>query len=146
MNMEANIAEVVRVLGIRLPAGRAPDPLRFAQQLQSGLPVQAVDKLAATIAPGDNALRWSFIPKATYARRVRAKRLSPEESARLARVAGVYAVARDVWGSDEEARDFLQRRHPLLDNDTPLQVALGSDVGARLVERILGRLKYGTAA
>lgn len=144
--MEASIAEVVRVLGVSPPAGRSHDALRFAQQVQSGLPVRAVDRLAATIAPGDNAMRWSFIPKATYARRVRTKRLSAEEGSRLARVAGVYAVARDVWGSDEAARDFLQRRHPLLDDATPFQVALGSDVGARLVERILGRLKYGSAA
>jgi putative toxin-antitoxin system antitoxin component (TIGR02293 family) len=144
--VEATIADVTRMLGVTHPAGRPADPLRFAQQLQAGLPVRALDRLAAAIAPGNATFRYTFVPKATLARRASSKRLSAEESAKLARVAGVYAVARDVWGSDEEARDFLTRRHPLLDDATPLTVSLGSDIGARLVERILGRLKHGTAA
>ena len=144
--MEATIADVVRVLGVAPTAGRPADPLRFAQQLQDGLPVKALDRLSAAIAPGDAAFRYHFVAKATLARRTTANRLSADESAKLARVAGVYAVARDVWGSDEEARDFLNRRHPLLDDGTPLTIALGSDIGARLVERILGKLKYGSAA
>lgn len=144
--MEAAIADVIRVLGITPPAGRSADPLRFARQLQDGLPIRALLRLAEALAPGDMQTLYAFVPKATLARRQKTKRLSAEESAKLARVAGVYAVARDVWGSDEEARDFLQRRHPLLDDDTPLAVALGSDVGARLIERILGRLSHGTAA
>jgi putative toxin-antitoxin system antitoxin component (TIGR02293 family) len=144
--MEASISEVARVLGVRGATGRGSDPLRFVHHIQAGLPVGAVDRLAEAIAPGEAAMRHAFIPKATYARRLRTKRLSPEEGARLARVAGVYALARDVWGSDGEARDFLRRPHPLLDGATPLEVSLGSDIGARLVERILGRLKHGTAA
>ncbi|MGG5890531.1 antitoxin Xre/MbcA/ParS toxin-binding domain-containing protein [Falsiroseomonas sp. HC035] len=144
--MEAAIADVIRVLGVTPSAGRSADPLRFARQLQDGLPIRALLRLAEALAPGDMQTLYAFVPKATLARRQKTKRLSAEESAKLARVAGVYAVARDVWGSDDEARDFLQRRHPLLDDDTPLSVALGSDVGARLVERILGRLRHGTAA
>ena len=144
--MEAAISDVVRVLGVMPLAGRSPDPLRFAQQLQDGLPIHALLRLPEALAPGDMQTLYAFVPKATLARRQKTKRLSAEESAKLARVAGVYAVARDVWGSDEEARDFLQRRHPLLDDDTPLKVALGSDIGARLVERILGRLRHCTAA
>ncbi|MBY0335735.1 MAG: DUF2384 domain-containing protein [Acetobacteraceae bacterium] len=142
--MDAAIADVARVLGVA--SGARPDPLRFARQLEAGLPVRALDRLAAALAPGDAAFRYAFVPKATLARRAAAKRLSAEESAKLARVAGVYAVARDVWGSDAEARDFLHRRHPLLEGATPFGVALGSDLGARLVERLLGKLRHGSAA
>ncbi len=123
----------------------AQAPLRLAGSIEHGLPVAALDRLVALLSPNDDSLRFAFVPRATLARRARTQRLSPEESGRLARVAGVWTVARETWGSDQEAREFLNRRHPLLEDRRPLDVALATDLGARLVEDILGGLQHGTA-
>lgn len=143
--MSLALTDDTRLLGIVAPAGR---PLALAERVAAGLPLAALDRLLGVLAPGEEALRYAFVPKATLARRAKAKpaRLSPEESARLARVAHVFALAREVWRDDAEARDFLRRRHPMLEDRTPLDVAIETDIGARIVERILGRLAHGTAA
>ena len=131
-----------RTLG--LAEGQAT-PLWMAEAVGQGLPMAALDNLVDLLAPEDDSLRFAFVPRATLHRRGRTQRLSPEESAKVARVAAVFALAREVWGSDAEARAFLNRRHLLLDDRTPLEVALATDLGARLVEQILGQLHYGTA-
>jgi putative toxin-antitoxin system antitoxin component (TIGR02293 family) len=131
-----------RTLGL---AEAQATPLWVAEAVGQGLPMAALDHLVDLLAPEDDSLRFAFVPRATLHRRGRTQRLSPEESAKVARVASVFALAREVWGSDAEAREFLHRRHLLLDDRTPLEVALATDLGARLVEQILGQLHYGTA-
>jgi putative toxin-antitoxin system antitoxin component (TIGR02293 family) len=74
------------------------------------------------------------------------ERLTTQESSRVERVARVWALAVKVWKSDESARAFLWREHPLLDLRRPIDVVMANDLGAKLVEDILGRLRHGTAA
>ena len=61
------------------------------------------------------------------------------------RVARVFDRARAVWKSEDDARRFLTTPHMLLDGRTPMDVALKTDEGARVVEEVLGKLEYGTA-
>ena len=68
----------------------------------------------------------------------------PEESARVARLASVWAFAKDVWKSDEAARRWLFAPHMMLEDRRPVDVVLASEFGRPLVEDILGRIKYGT--
>lgn len=147
------ISAGARVMGVRGDGGATAalggaDPLRLAASIEAGLPVAALDRVAEAVAPGDEAFRHRLVPRATLARRRAAggRRLSPEEGARVARLAAVFGLAREAWGDEAEARDFLARPHPLLDGRRPLDVALATDLGARLVERVLGRLMHGTAA
>ena len=88
------------------------------------------------------------MPRATLARRrtQHTPRLTPEESARVARLASVWAFAKDVWKSDEAARRWLFEPHMMLEDRRPIDVVLASEFGRPLVEGILGRLKYGTGA
>jgi putative toxin-antitoxin system antitoxin component (TIGR02293 family) len=72
-------------------------------------------------------------------------RLSAEEGTRLARLAGVWAMALDVWGGEEAARRFMFEAHPLLHGRRPVDVVLENELGRPVVEGILGRLKYGTS-
>ena len=81
----------------------------------------------------------------TYERRKSAHRISPEEGTRLARLARVWSVARDVWGSDDSARRFLFRSHMMLEDKRPIDVVIQSEFGAEMVADILGGLKYGVA-
>jgi putative toxin-antitoxin system antitoxin component (TIGR02293 family) len=87
-------------------------------------------------------------PARTYLPRSRTPEplLSPTEGARVARLAEVWAMARRVWGSDAEARAFLFRPHPMLEGGRPIDVVIADEFGRPLVEGILGRLQYGSAA
>jgi uncharacterized protein (DUF2384 family) len=42
--------------------------------------------------------------------------------------------------------DFLFRHHPMLQDARPIDAILESSEGARTVNEILGRLRYGSAA
>lgn len=121
--------------------------LDLADAIGRGLPVDTVDRVCTQLAPGDTALRYQIVPKATFMRRQQApeRRLNAEESGRVARLARLWEFALDVWGSPEAARRFLGTPHPLLRNRVPRDLAIETELGARAVENILGGLKYGTA-
>ncbi|HVR60977.1 MAG TPA: antitoxin Xre/MbcA/ParS toxin-binding domain-containing protein [Polyangia bacterium] len=133
---------LAHALGLRRARGRTT--LEMIDEIRKGLPVRALYRLASAIAPDDASFRYHIVPKATLARRT--SRLTAEESDRLARLAGVWSVAEEVWGDARAARAFLFRAHPLLGGRKPIDVLLGTDLGARLVEDVLGRLRYGSAA
>ncbi|TIL84489.1 MAG: DUF2384 domain-containing protein, partial [Mesorhizobium sp.] len=60
-------------------------------------------------------------------------RLSSDEGTRLARVARVWSFAVDVWQNEEEARDFLFRPHPMIEDKRPIDVVIMSEFGAEMV-------------
>lgn len=133
------------VLGI---GGTRATTLDIVDQIQKGLPVKALYRVSERLAPGDINFKFQIVSKATLARRKKqpGARLVAHESDRLARLAGAWTFAREVWGDDEGARAFLFRSHPMLTGRRPIDVILGTELGARLVEEILGRLRYGSAA
>jgi putative toxin-antitoxin system antitoxin component (TIGR02293 family) len=144
--MEASDS-VASILGLGKSA-RAKSSLDLIARIEHGLPVAALDRVCAALAPDDAAFKYRVVSRATLDRRRKqpGNRLSAEESGRLARLARVWAIARDTWGSDEAARAFLFRPHMMLDMRPPIDLALGTDLGAKLIEEILGRLRHGTAA
>jgi putative toxin-antitoxin system antitoxin component (TIGR02293 family) len=130
-------------------------PMSLMSEVEKGLPLSALDRLAKAVAPDDAAFAFRMVPRATLARRRKvlvtsrnsqAARLTAEESARVARLAEVWALAREVWGGDEAARAFLFRSHPMLEGRRPIDVVLANEFGRPLVEGILGGLQYGSAA
>ena len=133
---------IASVLGI----GKPTSAMGYVAAIERGLPIQTLERVTRQIAPGDSDFKYRLIAKATLARRQKAKRLSPEESDRLSRIAQVWSCALDVWQTEVDARAFLNRPHALLEGRTPIEAALKTEVGARMVEEILGRLKHGTAA
>lgn len=145
-------ATTADVLGLRVKT-QSP-PMALMAEVERGLPLATLDRLAHAVAPDDAGFPFRLVPRATLARRRKlfattrtapAARLSPEEGARVARLAVVWALARTVWGSDEGARYFLFTPHPLLDGRIPMDVVLANEFGRPLVEGILGRLQYGSA-
>jgi uncharacterized protein (DUF2384 family) len=155
--------EIADVLGIAVPAGVPRSIMWISHQVNAGLPLSSLERVASAVAPGDKGFVYRIVSKATWSRRRRAfsteqretpaaKRenakgaLSPEESAKVARLAEVWTMARQVWGSDEEAQAFLSRPHPMLEGQRPIDVVLSNEFGRPLVEGILGRLQYGSAA
>ena len=133
---------VAGLLGIAKPKSA----MAFIEAIERGFPIGSLERVTRQIAPEDNDFKYRLIAKATLVRRQKAKRLSPEESDRLSRIAQVWSCALDVWQNDEDARAFLNRPHAMLDGRTPIGAALKTEAGARMIEDILGRLKHGTAA
>lgn len=114
-------------------------------RIREGLPYTLLDRVVEKISPQSPTLRYEIVAKATLARRKRENRLSADESAKLARLSELMEKAVQVWKSDEAARAFLFRPHPLLQMRTPISVAMMNEFGADLVRDILLRLEHGTS-
>lgn len=110
--------------------------------VRAGLPKRSLQLVARrAVEPGTsvNAFVYSVVPSATFKRR---SKLSVQESERTERLARVVALAESLWGDEREARSFLNRRHALLEGETPLNVAR-TEIGARRVERLLHDIEHG---
>lgn len=139
-----DLLAVADVLGLKVPPGHF-SAMDMVKALHAGLPPHALDTVLDHLSD-DEGLKHRIVPRASLARRQRAQRLSAPESERLARIARIWVMARGVWGSDEEARAFLFRPHPLIDDARPIDVVIDSEIGAQVVEDVLGRLQFGSAA
>jgi putative toxin-antitoxin system antitoxin component (TIGR02293 family) len=126
-----------------------PVPHSFAEldaRVSQGLPKAALKASIEHVCMSREDrkhLLYRIIPEATYKRR--RDSLSAEESGRAERLARVFATARYVWDSEEDARAFLNTPHAMLHGRSPLDVSL-TELGARRVEELLWRLYYGIAA
>lgn len=142
--MSTNACDIAGVLG--LSRRRIETTFELAEALEKGLPVSSLERVCRLIAPNDPKFRDVLVARATFARRRQQKRLSLEEGERVERLARIWALALEVWGDAVATRRFLSEPHPLLHGRQPIDVAARTEVGARMVENILGRLKYGSAA
>jgi len=140
-----DISSIAHLLGIQR-GKRVMTPMLLVDEVERGLPFTALTRVFEQVAPNEPNLRYVVVPRATYARkRNEGARLSREQSDNVARVARVWMLALEVWKTPEAARLFLLRPHAMLENRRPIDVTLTTE-GARLVEGILGRLYYGSAA
>lgn len=108
----------------------------------AGLPKQSLQQVARRAVSSGTAvseLVYSVVPPATFKRRTR---LTAEESARTERLARIVAFVERVWQDETETRAFLNRSHPMLGGETPLQAAR-TELGARRVERLLQDVEHG---
>ena len=138
-------AAIAEVLGGRKVLGttvKNPDDL--AQLVRKGLPAGSLKALADKLALGNAVLsRKLGIPQRTMTRRLsQGSRLTACESDRTMRLARVYANAIEMIGDDEKAVAWLHTPNRALGGERPLD-QLDTDVGAREVEDILGRIAYG---
>lgn len=141
-----NLLEAAKVLGVGGTARRISSSAQYLSLLHQGLPVKSLERVANAIAPADAHFKYRIVSKATVARLKLRRKLSSNQSVLVARLAGIWARALKVWGSPEEAREFLSRPHPLLDHRPPIDLVFENEVGAQLVDEILGRLEHGSAA
>ena len=73
------------------------------------------------------------------------KPLSQEQSGRTWKFAEILAKATDVFGSQEEAEQWLERPAIGLDQRRPIDL-LATPAGIELIEQYLTRLAYGVYA
>jgi putative toxin-antitoxin system antitoxin component (TIGR02293 family) len=121
---------------------KTPDDL--ANLVRRGLPAGAVSALAGKLSLGNAALSNTLgIPQRTMTRRLSQRsRLTATESDRTVRVARIYANALQMIGDKEIAVRWLLTPNRALGGERPLD-RLDTDVGAREVEDVLGRIAYG---
>jgi putative toxin-antitoxin system antitoxin component (TIGR02293 family) len=121
--------------------------VRTSRQLESavsaGLPKRSLTLVTTRLYPDKKAaqiLTYKIVPNATWKRR--RNKLSPAESEKTERLARVLAVAEHVFRDKQEAREWMSTPHPEMDAMAPADVAR-TELGARRVEDILGRIIYG---
>jgi putative toxin-antitoxin system antitoxin component (TIGR02293 family) len=79
---------------------------------------------------------WNFL------RRKDQKRLSPDESDRLYRLARVLAHANRVFEDPDESADWIHTPNTSLGKQQPLTL-LDTDIGVQQVDQVLGRIEHG---
>jgi putative toxin-antitoxin system antitoxin component (TIGR02293 family) len=139
------LSAAARVLGVETAAHPLASDLEYLGLVARGFPVKALDRLADEVAPGDVKFKYRIVPKASYARAKMSRRLTAPQSVIVSRIASVWAQAVRIWKSDEAARSFLGRPHPVLANRRPIDLVLQNEIGADLVRGVLGRLESGSA-
>ncbi len=129
------------------PAGRSAakdfTPSKLIEILEAGLPVRELDELQSKLGvPMDKLIPKFGLSKATLHRRKLQGRLKREESDRILRYARLMGRAVQVLESEENARRWLTSAQFGLGGAVPLDYA-ETEVGAREVEDLLGRIEYG---
>lgn len=119
----------------------------LVKRVEAGISPAAVGRVARRILPDDATLMHRIVPKTTLERRRRTKTpLTKDESETVVSLARVAMAAEKVFqGDSSKAQRFLTRPHPLLDRRTPIDVAIGSTLGAELVIEMLESSAAGVA-
>jgi putative toxin-antitoxin system antitoxin component (TIGR02293 family) len=120
------------------------EALALLEQVQAGLPYAALEHFQRNLALSlDELATLLQIKRRTLARRRDEGRLSAEESDRLLRASRVFGAALALFEGDlAAARAWFSAPAPALGGRTPREVA-SSELGAREVENLIGRLEHG---
>jgi putative toxin-antitoxin system antitoxin component (TIGR02293 family) len=123
---------------------RIRDKLSLIERIEEGFPYRTLERLQDALAiSGQEIADVVRIPIRTLARRKKEGRLRPEESERVLRISRLVEQATEFHDGDlGHARSWLKSPKRALDRRTPLEMAR-TEVGAREVERLLGRLEHG---
>ena len=142
--MVNELRAVVRELGGKHTLGRtfASDrDLRDA--IRQGFPPAVVEELmrASGLTLKELASALDLSPRSLQRRR-HSGRLARYESDRLYRLARIVAIANDYLGGHERAVRWLKHPNRALGGIAPV-AAIDTELGARQVENLLGRIAYG---
>ena len=138
---------LVHYLVHNLQAAAAEEDLgapRIIESVEAGLPVTELAELQTSLdMPAERLAPMLGISKATFHRNKGAgQRLKPAVSDRVVRLAKLFGKAIQVLGNGDEARRWLNSPQFGLGGAVPLDYAK-TEVGAREVENLLGRIEYG---
>ena len=141
--MANELRAVLQELGGKRALGRAlstDSDLRDA--IREGFPYAVLEELmrASGLTLKELAGALDLSPRSLQRRR--RGRLARFESDRLYRMARVLALARESLGDGARASRWLRRTNRALGGVAPL-AAVDTELGARQVENLLGRIAYG---
>jgi len=142
--MVNELRAVVRELGGEQTLGRAlSSDQDMREAIREGFPPAVVGELmrASGLTLKELASALDLSPRSLQRRR-RSGRLARYESDRLYRLARIVAIAHECLDDHERAMRWLKRPNRALGGLAPV-TAIDTELGARQVENILGRIAYG---
>ena len=131
--------EYLSLLGLR-----SFDTASLLKRLEEGLSYAAFERLKRCLKVSSKELAAAaLITKRTLARRKKAGRMHLDESDRLVRLARVFSRAIELYEGDSEgAQGWMMRPNRAFGGVSPFEMAK-TDVGAREVENLIGRIEHG---
>jgi putative toxin-antitoxin system antitoxin component (TIGR02293 family) len=122
----------------------ASDTPGLIRKIEVGFSFLALEKLESHTGVGLSMLGSIIgIPERTLARRKVAGKLAPEESERLLRISSIFEKSVELFEGDIEAAvNWLTTPKKALGNQQPLSYSR-TELGAREVENLLGRIEHG---
>ena len=142
--MVNELRAVVNELGGEKILGRAlANDHDLREAIREGFPPTVVEELmrASGLTLAELAGALDLSPRSLQRRR-RSGRLARFESDRLYRLARIVAIANEYLGDQERTRRWLKQPNRALGGIAPV-AAIDTELGARQVENILGRIAYG---
>jgi len=126
---------------------RQQSPLALARRVREGLAFATFDRFQRNTGLSAQVLASVVdIKLRTLHRRKAEGRLQPEESDRLLRFSGVFGKALDLFeGNVATTRAWLSSPARALGGERPIVLAK-TDLGAREVEALIGRLEHGVVS
>jgi putative toxin-antitoxin system antitoxin component (TIGR02293 family) len=123
------------------------DPLDLLRAVKKGLSYRTFERFRRnTSLSFERVTDLIDIPRRTMTRRKRDGRFLPDESDRLLRASRLFGRTLELFEGDRDAAtEWLTTAQPALGGIIPLEIAR-TDVGAREVERLVGRLEHGVFA
>lgn len=128
------------VLNDEMPSGPIID------QLRHGFLYDEFEALRRWLDLSEEQLANSLdISRATLHRRKKTGHFDKNESDRIARLARVFGKALELFGSEEAAREWLKSPAHAMSGETPIAFC-DTEVGARMVEDLIGQIEHGVFA
>jgi putative toxin-antitoxin system antitoxin component (TIGR02293 family) len=131
--------DYIRSIGVN-----AKNTLDLVKHVEKGLSFTVVESLQQQMKLATKDMSQLLdIKLRTFLRRKEEGRLQPAESDRVLRTSRLFARATDLFnGNPDAARRWLMSPQRALDGAVPMEIAR-TEVGAREVEKIIGRLEQG---
>ncbi|SRR5882672_5144310 len=130
-------------LGKKTPSVKVKHSSDLIRQIQKGLRFSELETLQNSLEmPFEQLAAKLSISRSTLQRRKAAGRLSPDESDKVMRFSRLLEHATNVFGDIDKARAWLKHPQYGLGGAVPLDYA-ETEIGAREVDNLLGRIDYG---
>jgi len=142
--MAHRLSAVVHELGGEPTLGRVlANDHDMRDAIREGFPPAVIERLmkASGLTLKELAASLDLSPRSLQRRRS-GGRLAPFESDRLYRLARIVALAQESLGSHERAVHWLNHPNRALGSVAPV-TTLDTELGARQVENVLGRIAFG---
>ena len=129
---------------IKVTGVKSADRPKMLQKIKAGLPFKAVEELEKAFGTTRKEIGAVLsIPPSTLTRRQKTGRLAMDESDRIARLARLKdAVLAMMQYDNDAAIKWLHSPLEILNDETPMQHA-STEMGARDVEDLIGRIQHG---
>lgn len=120
---------------------KLPNALAVVDVTEKGADPRTIQHLIESGFP-KNELVWVIPPRTLKHRMDKNERLNSQETERLIRAAKLYALAIEVMGGEEEARQWLRKPRPIFGGYSGLKL-MQTESGASLVEETLCQIDAG---